>query len=129
MNGYFVIKIIIMAVHLELGRKGEEWAAAFLEEKGFTIVERNWRYSRYEIDLVAVRNGLLHFIEVKSRSSGRFNRPEDAVGKKKVEDLLKAVDAYLFLHPEYRDFHLDIIAIEKKTDGRPEFFLIEDVYL
>ncbi|MBL7728247.1 MAG: YraN family protein, partial [Dinghuibacter sp.] len=52
----------------ETGAKGERLAAMWLEANGFTIVERNWRHGRYEIDLLAHRDGILHVVEVKTRT-------------------------------------------------------------
>jgi putative endonuclease len=118
-----------MATHLDVGKEGEKLAEAYLAERGYTILHRNWRYSFYEIDLIATKNNLLHFIEVKCRSSNNFNHPEEAVTKKKVKSLLQAIDQYLFLHPQYDNFHLDIISITQHANRETEYFLIEDVYL
>ena len=117
-----------MAVHLDLGKKGEELAALFLMENGYTILFRNWRYSYYEIDIIAVKNGLLHFIEIKVRATKKYGFPEQNVTKKKIRFLLNAADQFLYLNPEYRHFQLDILSIIINKYKPPEFFLIEDVY-
>jgi putative endonuclease len=117
-----------MAKHNELGKEGEQLAENFLLQKDFAILHRNWRYSHYEIDIVALKNNILHFVEVKSRSSQNFSMPEESVGKKKTRSILKAADEFLFLHPEYNDFHIDILSIIIKISGDPEFFFIEDIY-
>ncbi|HEY0067280.1 MAG TPA: YraN family protein [Flavisolibacter sp.] len=115
-----------MAVHMELAQKGEEMAARYLEEKGYTILHRNWRHAHLEIDLIAYHEPVLHFIEVKLRSSNKF-LPEKSVSKKKFRHLLKAADEFLYRHPQYRHIQFDIMAI---TLGRePGLFFIEDVYL
>jgi putative endonuclease len=118
-----------MAIHVDRGKQGEELAEAFLVNKGFMILHRNWRHSHYEIDLIAIKDDLLHFIEVKYRSTDRFGHPEGNVSKKKIKFLLQAVDEYLFLHPQFRNFHIDILSITGKKNGEPEYFFIEDVYL
>lgn len=115
-----------MAVHIELGRKGERLAEDYLLEKGYAILHRNWRHAHLEIDLIAYREPVLHFIEVKLRSSKKV-LPEKSVNKKKFRYLLKAADEFLYQHPQYRHIQFDIVAV---TLGKePELFFIEDVYL
>lgn len=118
-----------MAFHIDLGKKGELLAEAFLVNNGFTILNRNWRFSHYEVDIIAAKDGLLHFVEVKSRTSDQFGFPEESVSKKKIKDLMRAIDEYLFKHPQYTDFHLDILSVTTRPDTEPEYFFIEDVTL
>src|SRR5687767_5270967 len=100
-----------MAAHLEIGKAGERLAEAYLAEKGYTILHRNWRFGREEVDLIATRDNMLHFVEVKYRSSNYVGHPEEAVNRKKIRTLLRAVDQYLALHPLYIDFRLDVLSI------------------
>ena len=118
-----------MARHNELGKNGETLAAAYLTDCGYTILHCNWRHSHYEIDIIALKANILHFVEVKSRSSTNFGLPEDAVTKKKFQSLLQAADEFLFQHPQYRHVQYDILSISAIKNKVPEFFLIEDVYL
>jgi putative endonuclease len=118
-----------MATHIDSGKAGEKLAAAWLAENGYTILQVNWRYSHYEIDLIATKNNLLHFVEVKYRTSQWGGYPEEAVNKKKIKDLLKAIDQYLFLNPKYDNFHLDILSITAQGDKPAAYFFIEDVTL
>ena len=118
-----------MAEHNDTGRKGEDMAAAYLSGMGFRILHRNWRYSYYEIDIIAVKNNILHFIEVKSRYHVQGGHPEDSVTKKKFRNLLNAADEFLFKHPEYKLVNYDILAITLHKYRKPEYFLLEDVYL
>src|SRR5215210_4457839 len=113
-----------MATHVDIGKAGEKLAAEWLAENGYTILQRNWRYSHYEIDIVAKKDNLLHFVEVKYRSSNFGGYPEEAVNKKKVKDLLCAIDQYLFLNPQHDNFHLDIISITELPNKPIEYFLI-----
>ncbi len=117
-----------MAFHIDLGKKGEQLAEAFLVNNGFKILHRNWRYSHYEIDIIAIKDELLHFVEVKCRSSHQFAMPEESVSKKKIKFLLQAVDQYLFLHPQHKNFHLDILSIITRGNDA-EYFFIKDVYI
>ncbi|WP_121355259.1 YraN family protein [Flavisolibacter nicotianae] len=118
-----------MASHLDIGKEGEKLAEQYLSEKGYQLLHRNWRYGRYELDLVTLKNEKLRFVEVKFRSCNQYGNPEEAVTKKKIKSLLQAIDQFLFLHPQYDDFRLDVISITQIAPGRVEYFLIEDVTL
>ncbi len=117
-----------MARHNEIGKQGEALAAAYLTANGFHILHQNWRYSHYEIDIVATRSGMLHFVEVKHRSSLQFGPPEDAVTAKKFQRLLQAADEFLYQHPAYRHVQYDVLSITTLRGKAPEYFFIEDVY-
>lgn len=118
-----------MASHNELGEKGEQLAYAWLAERGYEIMHRNWRHKQYEIDIIASKNNFLYFIEVKTRYASMFGHPEDSVGKKKFRNLQRAADEFLFLNPGHKwiQYHILAITIYKHKD--PEFFLLEDVFL
>jgi putative endonuclease len=110
------------------GRKGEEIAAGYLIEKGFTIVEKNWRFRHWEVDIIASRERFLHFIEVKTRYSLRFGRPEESITRDKMKSLKNAAEEYQFLHPEYQYIQFDVLAITLLDEKPREIFMIEDVY-
>lgn len=116
-----------MATHLEIGQAGERLAEAYLVEHGYTILHRNWRCGKEEIDLIATRNERLHFVEVKYRSSGFGGHPEEAVNQKKIKTLLRAIEQFLYSHPHYNDFRLDVLSITQLPGREAEYFLIEDV--
>lgn len=100
-----------MPAHLTIGRRGEKIAAAYVR-KYCQVLHQNWKYGRKEIDIIACRNACIYFIEVKTRSSGTFGWPEEAVDSRKKENILAAADAYLStydLAPAMIRF--DIIAI------------------
>jgi putative endonuclease len=118
-----------MASHLEIGKAGEKLAAQYLAQNGFTILHRNWRCGHEEIDLIAIKNNLLHFVEVKYRSANYYGHPEEAVNKKKLRVLLRGIDQFLYQHPQYNDFRLDILSITDKPGEETEYFFIEDVTL
>ena len=86
-----------MAAHNELGKAGEEVAAGFMEAKGYHNLDRNYRFQKGEIDLVALRiePAELVFVEVKTRSSEAWGFPEEAVTASKKKMLFKTYDAYL----------------------------------
>jgi putative endonuclease len=118
-----------MATHIDIGKAGEKLAEEWLIEKGFSIIARNWRYGKDEIDLIASFNEMLHFVEVKCRSSNYHGHPEEAVNKKKIKTLLRGIEQYLFIHPQYDDFRLDILSITQIAGKETEYFFIEDVTL
>ena len=73
-----------MAIHNELGQKGELLAVDFLLEKGYIIVEKNYRFRKAEIDVIAKKEGVLAVVEVKTRSTNYFGNPEEFVNPKKI---------------------------------------------
>ena len=119
-----------MALHNKLGKDAEDLAEAWLKQNGYDVLHRNWRYSHYEIDIVATRNKMLHIVEVKARWHSPFGGyPEESVTRKKFKNLQKAVDEFLFLNPGYKWIQYSILSITLHKDKEPEYFLIEDVYL
>ena len=117
-----------MARHNETGKKGELLAATWLKHHHYDVLYVNWRHSHYEIDIIASRNDVLHFIEVKTRRSLAFGHPEDDVSKKKLSNLMNAAGEFLIQHPDWKRIQYDILSITKQKDHPMEFFLIEDVY-
>jgi putative endonuclease len=77
-----------------LGNKGEEAACAFMKHHGFEIVERNWRCSYGEADIIALDGTTLIFCEVKTRKSTQAGQPEEAVTAKKQERYYKLAHVY-----------------------------------
>ncbi|MDF2380469.1 YraN family protein [Nostoc ellipsosporum NOK] len=118
-----------MAEHNELGKWGEEKAAAWLQQQGYVIIERNWRHRNHEIDIIAHDGKKLHFIEVKIRRSTRMGYPEESVTKKKFRYLKQAADEYLFRNPQHKWIQYDILSIVCPKGKAPSFFLLSDVYL
>ncbi len=118
-----------MASQTETGKEGEKLAAAWLVANGYTILHQNWRYGRFELDLVCTKENKLRFVEVKLRRSNEYGYPETAVTRKKYRDLMQAINQYLVLNPSQVDFRLDVIAITQHTPVDVDYFLIEDVCL
>lgn len=118
-----------MASHNVFGKEAEQLAEDWLKEKDYQILYRNWRHSHYEIDIIALKNNVLHIVEVKARKSTAFGNPEDSVTKRKFKFLQKATDEFLYQHPGYKLLQYDVLSITLFKNQMPEFFLIEDVYL
>lgn len=118
-----------MALHNALGTEGENLAAGWLTKQDYEILHRNWRHSHYEIDIIALKKKMLHFVEVKCRNASPFGFPEDSVTKKKFNNLKRAADEFLFRNPGHRWIQYDILSVTLFKDREPEFFLLEDVFL
>ncbi|OYT10938.1 MAG: YraN family protein [Bacteroidetes bacterium 4572_112] len=102
----------------ELGKLGEDIASEFLIKKGFKVIERNWRTGRYEIDIIALDNDTLVFVEVKTRSTDYFIEPELALTKKQQRFIIKAANAYINTHSYDTEARFDIISIVMHPQGK-----------
>jgi len=112
-----------MAEHNELGKEGEDRAVEYLEQNGYKILDRNWTFQKAEIDIIAEKESILAVIEVKTRSSLDFGLPQDFVKPKKIQLLVKAVNAYINDREIDLSIRFDIIAIHKNK----ETFAIEHI--
>jgi putative endonuclease len=111
------------------GREGENLAAQFLEKKGYSILERNYRFERGEIDLVAKDGQELVFVEVKSRHSQQYGAPEESVTPAKEAQLKKVAEGYLYEHDiENQSCRFDIVTITYQR-GTPVLRLIHNAFL
>lgn len=118
-----------MAQHNLTGNHGEALAAKYLVEKGYDVLHKNWRHSHWEVDIIASKDDILHFIEVKTRRTKKFGHPEEAVSKKKIQNLINAAEEFLYQQPEWKRIQFDILSITILKNEPVEYFLIEDVYL
>lgn len=106
-----------MAQHNELGTKGEELAVDFLIKHGYEILERNYRFDKAEVDIIARLKDILAIIEVKTRSTIDFGNPQDFVKPKQIQRLVKAVDEYVIVNQLNVEVRFDIIAIIREGKG------------
>jgi putative endonuclease len=100
-----------MAEHNDLGRKGEDIAAEYLVSHGFRIVEKNWKFDRNEIDIIAVEGNQVVILEVKTRQSNSFLEPEMSVTKDKQRALIRAANAYVRFKRMKQEVRFDIMTI------------------
>lgn len=105
-----------MAKHNELGKKGEQLAVDFLVKNNYEIIERNYRFDKAEVDIIARKDSILAIVEVKTRSTVDFGNPQDFVKPKQIQRLVKAVDEYVTVNDLDVEVRFDIIAIVK--DGK-----------
>ena len=116
-----------MPTPIRFGRTGEDLAAQWLSEKGFSVLQRNWRHGRYEVDIVAGRQGILHFIEVKSRRTTRYGYPEQSVSQKKLGNMMRGASGWLHRWPAFHRVQYDVLSIILRNGTAPEYMLFEDV--
>lgn len=112
----------------DTGFFGENRAAEFLISNGYSILYRNWRYKHLELDIIAAKNGLLHIVEVKTRSSIEYGYPEKSIDKMKMQYLKNAAAIFQFQYPEWKYLQFDVIAIFLNQHKEWELSYFEDVY-
>ena len=105
----------------------EEAAANYLLRNGFSILKRNWRYHKAEVDIIARKQDIIHIVEVKARHSDIFLAPEDAVDKKKINLLITAADAFVENIEDDVEVQFDIIAILLE-EGKLKLDFIENAF-
>ncbi len=114
-----------MAKHNDLGRLGEDMAVEYLREKGYGVLERNWKLGDLEVDIIARTKETVVLVEVKTRSSDWMQRPEEAVDRRRRDRLCRAANAYVKGKRWNGDVRIDIIAIVL-NERRKEINHIED---
>ncbi|MEK7588086.1 MAG: YraN family protein [Patescibacteria group bacterium] len=106
-----------------LGKKGEDLTASYLEQHGYRIIDRNFKARYGEIDIIAIKDAILIFIEVKTRVGRAFGLPEEAVTPKKLNEVVGTARYYKLLHPELPDaMRIDVIGIELDFDETLKYF-------
>ena len=100
-----------MAEHLKTGQKGEKIARSYLQEQSYQILEINWRFQRAEVDIIAMKNDILVFIEVKTRTSNRWGNPEDSISPKKQSFIADAASQYMEQINHQWEVRFDVISI------------------
>lgn len=103
-----------MGKHNEFGRLGEDVAANYLIDNGYTISCRNYRYLKAEIDIIARKDDILAVVEVKSRSDVFLQEISETISKKKISLLMAAADHYVQLHDLDVEVRFDTVFIVKK---------------
>jgi putative endonuclease len=110
-----------MRVKDAVGRFGEQLAAERLVADGLVLLDRNWRCSDGELDIVAVDGEVLVFVEVKTRSSVAFGDPAEAVDRAKAARVRRLAVRWLGEHPERHspELRFDVVAIVRRAPGGP----------
>jgi putative endonuclease len=105
-----------MSVQNERGREGEQRAVDYLISRGYTVIQRNYRYLKAEIDIMAIKDDILAIVEVKYRSSSHLGNIADTVTKKKIKLMVLAADHYVTEQHIDLEVRFDIITILKTKD-------------
>ncbi len=117
-----------MAAHNELGEKGEELGAELLLQKGYKILAKNYRFKKFEVDIIALHDSTLVAVEVKTRSTPEFGDPKEFLKKTQIRNLVEAVDHYITSNNLDYEVRFDVIGIIKNSQGtRIEH--LEDAFL
>ena len=106
-----------MAQHNDLGKKGEGLAIDYLQDNDYVIIEKNYRFKKAEVDIIAQKENVLVAVEVKTRSSTYFGNPQDFVNPKKIKLLVMAIDNYVIEKDLDLEVRFDIIAVLKNKDN------------
>jgi putative endonuclease len=114
----------------ELGIRGEEIAARYLEKAGWTIRGRNVRVGRLELDLIVLRDGILAFVEVKTRRGGGFGDPLEAISRKKMRDVARAAAGWLRENGRgsFKEIRFDAVSVSWPRTSAPQVLHIPDAW-
>jgi putative endonuclease len=103
----------------ETGALGEKLAREFLVSRGFTIVDKNYRSPDGEMDIVALKDSALCFVEVRAKTNRKFGSPEESVTKRKKQKLILVAEHYLQNHePQPANWRIDFVGVDLDATGR-----------
>ena len=105
----------------DLGKWGEKVASEYLANAGYQVIDRNVRTEYGEIDLIVEQEGILVFVEVKTRQSSAYGYPEESITRLKIDHMIASAEAYLQTNPDFEgDWRIDVVAIEmNELDNQP----------
>src|SRR5688572_21945204 len=115
-----------MSDKIKIGARGESIASDFLQNKGYQILVRNYRYKHAEIDLIVKKGAFIVFVEVKTRSYSFFGEPEAFVDSKKAATVIHAAEQYTYENKYEGNIRFDIVSV--KTGVNPEIVHFEDAF-
>ncbi|MBI4236890.1 MAG: YraN family protein [Deltaproteobacteria bacterium] len=111
----------------QIGALGEQLAAAFLEQRGFRVVARNFRVRVGEVDLIVERGGERHFVEVKTRRTDFAGDPLEQLTPRKQQQIVRAAQWYRHRHPTTATCHFSVLGIDLSS-GRPAIEWVPDAF-
>lgn len=115
-------------MHNHTGKRGEQIAAMYLQQKGYEILDENWMHGKAEVDLIVLYNHQIVFVEVKTRSSADFGMPEEFVTSAKQKLMEAAANAYIEIMDHQGEIRFDIVAVNLQTDGTHTIRHFEDAF-
>ncbi len=111
------------------GREAEEMAVAWLESKGWTILDRNYSFMRAEVDVVAYDQKCIVFVEVRSLADTKFGYPEETIGREKEKQIYKAAEAWMYERKmEGSPARFDVVSIVQKENEAPSIQHFENAF-
>lgn len=113
---------------LQTGNQGEQLAVDYLIAKGYTVVARNWRFEKAELDIVCQWQNTIVFVEVKTRRGLAYGRPEEGVTLTKQKHMARGANAYIMKHNIETDVRFDVISVMILKGSAPEINHIEDAF-
>jgi putative endonuclease len=120
---------VLVAHKDDLGRRGEDCAAEFLERAGYTVLARNWRCGQGEIDLIVTKDGDIVFVEVKTRSGTGYGHPFEAITVTKLARLRRLAGAWCAaFEPRARNIRIDAVAVIARPGQAPVVEHLEGVF-
>lgn len=113
-----------------IGSRYEDVAAAWLEDKGYRLLHRNYRVARGEIDIVALKDGYVVFVEVKYRSGKSSGSPEEAVDYRKRRQISRVALYYLNNYGYGTDtpVRFDVVTVSRNDEGSLDIHHIENAF-
>lgn len=117
-----------MAEHIDLGKKGEDLACNYLLKEGYTILARNWRFLKREIDIIALDKKELVIVEVKTRNSYIYQEPRDSISRNKILFLTNAAEYYIYEQNIDSETRFDVISIKWYSENKYELEHIKDAF-
>jgi putative endonuclease len=106
-----------MADHNILGAEGEKAAVHYLESKRYAILEKNWRYRKDELDIIAEEAGILVVVEVKTRAAWQLEEAEKSVTRAKQRRIVRAADAYMKQKNLFQEVRFDVMVLTQIASG------------
>jgi putative endonuclease len=117
-----------MSEHIDLGIRGEEIAFQFLIKKGYRIINRNWRFGKEELDIIAIDGNELVIVEVKTRSASIYETPSESITPAKIKSIVNAAEGYIFENDINFETRFDVISIKWFGNGKHELEHIENAF-
>ena len=114
-------------IQAEIGARGEDIATEWLREKGYYIVERNWRVGHYEMDIIAEHYDTLHFVEVKTRRKGGWQSAYDSIDAMKIRSLQRSATAFCAIRRIRLMVEFDLIAMTMFDNGQHSIEFTENI--
>ncbi|MDR2764580.1 MAG: YraN family protein [Tannerella sp.] len=112
----------------DTGKAGETVACSYLQGCGYTILQTNWRFHRYELDIVATDGRELVVVEVKTRAVDYLVSPEKSVGRSKIQRIAAAADAYVQKYDVTLPVRFDVISLTQNGQICRVFEHIQDAF-